>query len=213
MKLSINDCVSYSINGIYRYALFTTREQVHRLAVQRQKKSKDQIANRKILDGYSLKLFDHFVVKNRRKYSLKHDETVVTDIDNSAWARLRDFIEYRLIEVRANDEFLIIGTFDDEEGKGRRHASTFIRLDIGPSKAPVIIHLDSNLMYPQCSDSNLYTAKKTTQLDWREQFSRYYKIHIYNLDEDFIFDDLEVYERIRFAKEVIEGRPPRESAN
>jgi hypothetical protein len=141
MRFSINDCVSYSINVIYCCALFNTREQVHRLAVQRQKKSMDQIANRKILDGYSLKLFDHFVVKNRRKYSLKHDDTVVTDIDNSAWGRLLEFIEYRLIEVAANDEFLIIGTFDDEEGKGRRQASTFIRLEVGPSKAPVIIHL------------------------------------------------------------------------
>jgi hypothetical protein len=38
----------------------------------RQKKSKERIVDRKIDDGYSLQLFDHFVVKNRRKYFLVH---------------------------------------------------------------------------------------------------------------------------------------------
>jgi hypothetical protein len=213
MPFPVNDCMPYTINQFYRHPIFTTRDQVHRLALLRQKKSKERIVDRKIDDGYSLQLFDHFVVKNRRKYSLKHEETIITDGDDEAWSRLQDFVQYRMLEVNVNDEFLIIGTFVDEEGKERRHASTFIRLEVGPSKTPVIIHLDCNLMYPQCSKPKLYTARRTTKLDWVDQFCRYYKIHIYGLEEDFIFDDLEVYERIRFAKEVIEGRPQRESAD
>jgi hypothetical protein len=70
---------------------------VHRLALLRQKKSKERIVDRKIEDGYSLQLFDHFVVKNRRKYSLKHEETIITDDDDEAWSRLQDFVQYRML--------------------------------------------------------------------------------------------------------------------
>jgi hypothetical protein len=77
----------------------------------------------------------------------------------------------------------------------------------------VIIHLDSNFPLPQCSDRKSYTAKETTQLDWRQQFSRYHKIYVYTMGEKPLKDKKEIWERNQFCKDVIEGRPARAPAD
>ena len=56
-----------------------------RLAVLRQKKSKDQIGDRKVEEGYSLKLFNHFVIKRGLSYYFVIDYTFVDDQDKKAW--------------------------------------------------------------------------------------------------------------------------------
>jgi hypothetical protein len=187
---------------------------VHRLAVLRQKKNKDLIANRKVEVGYSLELFNHFVIKNGRSYYFVVDDTFVDDKDKGAWERLRDHVNYSMLEVDLADEFLIIGTFFDDDGVVRRHASTFIKIKCGrPNKEAVIIHLDSNLPLPQCSDRKLYTAKETTQLNWKEQFQRYTKICVYTMGERYLYDNKEIQDRDKFCKDVIEGRPARAPAD
>jgi hypothetical protein len=118
-----------------------------------------------------------------------------------------------MLDVQLDDEFLIIGVFEDDDGVERRHASVFLRLTCGRDKRPVIIHLDSNLKYPQCSDRELYTAKETTQLVWRRQFDRYCKIFVYVMGKKYLYDNQEIKDRNEFAKEVIEGRPPRVPAD
>jgi hypothetical protein len=50
---------------------------VHRLALLRQKKDKDYIKDRKVEEGYSLELFNHFVIKHGRSYFFMHDETFI----------------------------------------------------------------------------------------------------------------------------------------
>ena len=65
---------------------------MHRLAVLGQKKSKDQIAERKVEEGYSLELFNHFAIKRDLSYYFVIDDTFVDDQDMEAWEYLRDHV-------------------------------------------------------------------------------------------------------------------------
>ena len=63
MPYIINDCTIHSINNFFRHPIFTTRDQVHRLAMSKSKRAIDYVVSRKIEDAYALSLFNHFVVK------------------------------------------------------------------------------------------------------------------------------------------------------
>ena len=168
MPFMVNDCMPLAMNQIFRCALFTCREQVHRLAMLRQKKSKDQIAERKVEEGYSLELFNHFVIKRGLSYYFVIDDTLVNDKDKRAWEYLRYHVIRGMFEFELVFEYLIIGVFTDEDGVVRRHASVFLKIEcVRSNDGAVVIHLDSNYQLPQCSDRKSYTAKETTQLDWR----------------------------------------------
>jgi hypothetical protein len=106
-------------------------------------------------------------------------------------------------------EFLLIGTFRDASGKEARHASTFIRIDCGPRKTPVVVHLDANCDHPQCTDPMLLGGNYScTVLLWQLHFERYSEISLYRLDFDRVTDKNEFARRLQFIKEIIEGRPP-----
>ncbi len=92
IQFMVNDCMPLAMNGIIRCALFKDREQAHLLAMLRQKKNDDSIKDRKVDEGYSLELFNHFVIKNGMIFYFVILDTLVKDKDKGAWEYLRDFV-------------------------------------------------------------------------------------------------------------------------
>lgn len=66
-----NDCSIHTFNYLFRHPVFVKREQVHALALTRVHMKKDSVDQRKKEGGYSLKIFNDFVVKDGFVYSLK----------------------------------------------------------------------------------------------------------------------------------------------
>ena len=75
-----NDCLTHSINYLFRHPIFVMREQVHRLAKKRDKKSSSVVEKRKRSGGYSLSIFADFVVKEGCTYNFV--EVLKLDISN-----------------------------------------------------------------------------------------------------------------------------------
>ena len=111
-----------------------------------------------------------------------------------------------MIDCDASNEFLIIGSFKDGSGKIRKHASTFIRMQCGRNKTPVVVHLDSNCDKPQSTNPMLIDRIKESDLLAWEQFERYFEISVYTLEDHLIMDPAAFNERLEFAKDIIEGK-------
>lgn len=97
-----NDCSIHTINYLYRHPLFTMREQVHNLAQIKVHKKKDSVDQRKKEGGYSLKIFNDFVVKDGFVYSLK--ELHRFDINQQqGYKELQQFVEAGMIHTDLRD--------------------------------------------------------------------------------------------------------------
>jgi hypothetical protein len=155
-------------------------------------------------------LFNNVIAKDHRTFKMDHAVIFVNTSDGPAWSRLEEHIQDHMLGVnRMLHEFLLIGTFRDASGKEARHASTFIRIDCGPRKTPVVVHLDANCDHPQCTDPMLLGGNYScTVLLWQLHFERYSEISLYRLDFDRVTDKNEFARRLQFIKEIIEGRPP-----
>jgi hypothetical protein len=66
-----NDCSTHTFNYLFRHPVFTMREQVHRLALRNVHKKKETTDERKKKGGYSLKIFNDFIVKDGLVYYLE----------------------------------------------------------------------------------------------------------------------------------------------
>ena len=113
-----------------------------------------------------------------------------------------------MLEVSLDEELLIIGTFINEDGKEVRHASTFIRMECGTSGEAVVVHLDSNCDYPQCTRPRLLSPHygQIADLEWR-QFDRYSRIYVYRLVKHYDLTDEEKAKKLGFIKQIVEGPP------
>ena len=107
-----------------------------------------------------------------------------------------------------DEELLIIGTFLNEDGKEVQHASTFIYIECAPSKEAVVVHLDSNAEYPQCTKKSLLkNYGHIDNLSW-DQFDRYSQILVYSLSTVQLFTEKEKADKLKLIKEAVEGPPP-----
>ena len=144
MSFVVNDCLVHAINYLFRHPIFVTRDQVHQLALQRMRKSTDYIVDRKVQSGYSVSLFSGLIVKNHRVYDISHLATYTPKPNMRPWVQLELLVASSMLDNIVNDELLIIGTYTNSEGELLKHASTFLRMEVGPSKESVVLHLDSN---------------------------------------------------------------------
>jgi hypothetical protein len=110
-----------------------------------------------------------------------------------------------MIDDNFNEEALIISTFTNQEGQVRRHATTFIRLECGPLKTPVVLYLDSNYQTAQCTQPMLITHTTTTDLVWA-QFDKFDEIMLYALNAYHIIDPVKRDTMTKFIKEIVEGK-------
>ncbi len=61
IQFAINDCVPAVLNSGLRMAMFKNRQEVHLLMVKKLKKSAAICMDKKIREGYSLKMFDNII--------------------------------------------------------------------------------------------------------------------------------------------------------
>ena len=66
-----NDCVTHAFNYAFKHPILVSREQVHRLAGERDRKGADYTMQRVKNGGYSLKMFNSFVVKEDKTYNFE----------------------------------------------------------------------------------------------------------------------------------------------
>ena len=59
-----NDCLAHAFNYAFKHPILVSREQVHRLALLRDRKGPDYTLQRVMNGGYSLKMFNNFVIKD-----------------------------------------------------------------------------------------------------------------------------------------------------
>jgi hypothetical protein len=64
-----NDCVTHAFNYAFKHPILVSRKQVHRLALERDRKRADYTMQRVKNRGYSLKMFHSFVVKEDQIYN------------------------------------------------------------------------------------------------------------------------------------------------
>jgi hypothetical protein len=70
-SFTVMDCLVHATNGGFRCPIFVDRKQVFQLSLERQKKDRDFLAGLKMRSGYPPCLFDDFVVKGSKSYSIK----------------------------------------------------------------------------------------------------------------------------------------------
>jgi len=146
------------------------------------------------------------VIANSRSWALEHIKTFSGDEYHGPSGQLKIFVLGTMKDCDANEELLLIGSFRDVNGKVRKHASTFIRIECGRNKTPVVVHLDSNCDKPQSTDPQLInTMRANDLLDW-DQFNRYFEIMLFTLEGSLLYDNTAFKKAIDFAKEIIEGR-------
>ena len=147
-------------------------------------------------------------MKDGRTFEFVCEETIVATKTRPASPPLKEFVEYHMLQVRLDPELLIIGTFKNLDGKKVQHASTFIYIECAPSKEAVVVHLDSNADYPQCTKPGL--LKNYGHIDnllWN-QFDRNSQILVYSLSTVHLFTDAEKVDKLKMIKEAVEGPPP-----
>ena len=66
-----NDCVTHAFNYAFKHPILVSREQVHCLALERDRKRADYTLQRVKNGGYSLKMFNSFVVKVDQIYNFE----------------------------------------------------------------------------------------------------------------------------------------------
>jgi hypothetical protein len=200
----VNDCMVYAVNAAFRHPIFVMREQVHRLACLRQKKDEDEIIDKKVETGYPLALFQNLIMKEGRTFEFICDKELLAEGATPATAALRLYVEDQMLNLCLDEELLLIGTFLNDDGLEVQHASTFIRLECGLSREAVIVHLDSNCDYPQCTKRSLLKQYmgEIADLEWK-QFDRYSQILVYRLSTNYLFDDAEIAKKTKFIKNIV----------
>jgi hypothetical protein len=173
----------------------------------RKKKATAFIIDCKVKHSYSVSLFSNLIFINNRRYSIDHVFTFGGSSPLPYWMRLERFIHERMLDINWLDwEFLLIGTFRKDDGKKAKHASTFVRLEVGPLKLPVVAYLDSNCDQPHSTDPKLLGHFSVSSLiNWERLFGRYTEIMLYKLEEHIVIDMRYFNSRFNFIKGVIEG--------
>lgn len=196
-----NDCSTHTFNYLFRHPVFVKREQVHALALDRAHRKADSVDQRKKEGGYSLKIFNDFVVKDGFVYSLK--ELNKFDIkDKQGYEELEQFVKAGMIHSDFRNELVLVGTgFRDH---AYTHSSVFLRIKSKGGK-PLIVHLDCDQTHPQCSNHKLLEDVTSTQLDWK-YFSKYQLMRIFALERRSVAQPDEEEEYLKFAKKIIEGK-------
>jgi len=208
MPFRVNDCIVHAFNYLFRHPVFVMREQVHRLAQARSKKSCDYLIGCKLSKGYPPVMFNNFIVKGKHSYVIEITKAIEGSQDLPAWKQLQTFVQAVMVECHVVDELLLVGKLLDEEGNLVTHSSTFIRLDRYSNKkkevTPLVLHLDSNFPKPQCSAPPLLGVDADL-LNWKGLFGKYESIKLFQLFEEPSYDDEKHARRLQFAKDIIEG--------
>jgi hypothetical protein len=195
-----NDCSTHTINYLFRHPIFTMREQVHRLAYRNLHMKASKVDQLKKKGGYSLKIFNDFIVKDGVVYSLK--ELHVLDISGQqGYVELQKFVEAGMIHSDFRSELVLVGSGFREEAY--THSSVFLRHQSAKG-IPLILHLDCDQTHPQCSEPRLLDMT-SVQLDFK-YFSRYQLMRIFALDRRDVSSPEEELQIHAVAKEIIEGK-------
>jgi len=195
-----NDCSTHTINYLFRHPVFVMREQVHRLALRNLHMKASKVDELKKKGGYSLKIFNDFVVKDGFVYSLK--ELHVLDISGQqGYVELQKFVEAGMIHSDFRNELVLVGSGFREEPY--THSSVFLRHQSAKG-IPLILHLDCDQTHPQCSEPRLLDMT-SVQLDF-SYFKKYQLMRIFALDRRVVSGPEEELQLHAVAKEIIEGK-------
>jgi hypothetical protein len=82
-----NDCVTHAFNYAFKHPILVKREQVHRLARERDRRGADFTMQRIMNGGYSLKMFNSFVVKEDKTYNFELYKQL------TLWVELEDTVK------------------------------------------------------------------------------------------------------------------------
>jgi hypothetical protein len=107
----VNDCSVHTFNLTCGHPVFTLREQVHTLYLQRNHKSHQQKDASKIEGGYHLSVFNDFIVKGNRTFYMKKVKTFIQD-RLSFNRQVKQYIENEMMgQFSIVQELIFVGDF------------------------------------------------------------------------------------------------------
>jgi hypothetical protein len=127
-----------------------------------------------------------------------------TDIET--WKFLKKDVEFFLLE-EGTKEILLQGRFT-VNGREFGHGGAFLRLELRDARPsePVILYLDGNCDYVQCSDTRrfarAYPNQKVKELQW-DQFRKLSRIFTFYILEQDCIPNSTPQERLNTVKEIL----------
>jgi hypothetical protein len=144
-----NDCVTHAFNYAFKHPILVSREQVHRLAGERDRKGADYTMQRVKNGGYSLKMFNSFVVKEDKTYNFE------LYMQLTLWVELEDTVK-AFFQTGLGTTLLLVGSYKGESYNEQintmqidtaTHACTFLA-HRGKSGKIQTLCLDSGCEFP-----------------------------------------------------------------
>jgi len=125
----------------------------------------------------------------------------------SAWLRLQLDVDNYLNKQHQGNELLLHGRFS-KDGNEVGHYTAFIRLELGMLKQPVILHLDSNKDWIECSNSRLFKKHHpgvlVSEIAW-SQFEDYQLMFTYELKS---YQHANARTQLRKLKDILDKDDP-----